>query len=134
MDFANHSDCHRTTLGHFLNHGIWDETILETAVRMAVLSIIYGEAKRSGKPVLCIVDDTISSKTVPSSKAELPIEAADFHFSHLKGKSDYGHQAIAVLLSRNGIIRKRKIKCVPDSKKSRRIIRREIRIHSRAEE
>ena len=29
---------------------------------------------------------------------------------------------------------KRKIKCVPDSKKSRRIIRREIRIHSRAEE
>ena len=32
VDFANHSDCHRTTLGHFLNHGIWDETILETAV------------------------------------------------------------------------------------------------------
>ena len=53
--------------------------------------------------MLCIVDDTISSKTVPSSKAELPIEAADFHFSHLKGKSDYGHQAIAVLLSCNGI-------------------------------
>ncbi|MBR0483772.1 MAG: hypothetical protein IJJ69_03220 [Oscillospiraceae bacterium] len=81
VDFANHSDCHRTTLGHFLNHGIWDETILETAVRMAVLSIIYGEAKRSGKPVLCIVDDTISSKTVPSSKAELPIEAADINQS-----------------------------------------------------
>ncbi|GEM_PF-5940730 len=32
------------------------------------------------------------------------------------------------------VSRKRKIKCVPDSKKSRRIIRREIRIHSRAEE
>ncbi len=29
---------------------------------------------------------------------------------------------------------KRKIKCVPDSKSSRRIIRRELRIHSRAEE
>ena len=29
---------------------------------------------------------------------------------------------------------KRKIKCTPDNKKSRRIIRREIRIHSRAEE
>ena len=103
VDFAKHSDCHRTTIGYFLNHGVWDETVLETAVRMAVLSIIYGEARRSGKPVLCIVDDTISSKTVPSSKAEFPIESADFHFSHLKGKSDYGHQAIAVLLSCNGI-------------------------------
>jgi len=103
VDFANHSDCHRTTLGYFLNHGKWDETVLEAAVRMAVLSIIYNEAKRSGKPVLCIIDDTISSKTVPSSKAAIPIESADFHFSHLKGKSDYGHQAIAVLLSCNGI-------------------------------
>jgi hypothetical protein len=103
VDFANHSDCHRTTLGYFLNHGKWDETILETAVKMSVLSIIYEEAKRSGKPVFCIVDDTISSKTVPSSKAELPIGSAEFHYSHLKGKSDYGHQAIAVLLSCNGI-------------------------------
>ena len=103
VDFANHSECHRTTLGYFLNHGKWDETILETAVRMSVLSMIYEEAKRSGKPILCIVDDTISSKTVPSSKAEFPIESADFHYSHLKGKSDYGHQAIAVLLSCNGI-------------------------------
>ena len=103
VDFANHSDCHRTTLGYFLNHGKWDETILETAVKMSVLSIIYEEAKRSGKPVFCIVDDTISSKTVPSSKAEFPIESAEFHYSHLKGKSDYGHQSIAVLLSCNGI-------------------------------
>ena len=103
VDFANHSDCHRTTLGHFLNHGKWDETVLETAIKMSVLSIIYEEAKRSGKPVLCMIDDTISSKTIPSSKAELPIESADFHFSHLKGKSDYGHQAIAVLLSCNGM-------------------------------
>ena len=66
VDFANHSDCHRTTLGYFLNHGKWDETILETAVKMSVLSIIYEEAKRSGKPVFCIVDDTISSKTAPT--------------------------------------------------------------------
>ena len=80
-------------------HGKWDET----AIRMSVLSMIYEEAKRSGKSVLCIVDDTISSKTVPSSKIEFPIESADFHYSHLKGKSDYGHQTVAVLLSCNGI-------------------------------
>lgn len=49
------------------------------------------------------MDDTISSKAVPSSKAKHPIESAYFHYSHLKGNSDYGHQAIAVLLSCNGI-------------------------------
>ena len=31
------------------------------------------------------------------------MEAASFHFSHLKRKQDYGHQAVAVLLSCNGI-------------------------------
>jgi cyclopropane fatty-acyl-phospholipid synthase-like methyltransferase len=50
------------------------------------------------------VDDTISSKTKPSSRALHPIEDAYFHQSHLKGKQDYGHQAVAVMLSCNGII------------------------------
>ena len=48
--------------------------------------------------------DTISSKTKPSSKAKHPIEDAYFHFSHLKRKQDYGHQAIAVMLCCNGIV------------------------------
>jgi len=103
IDFAQHSDCHRTTIGYFLNHGKWDEKILETAIRQSVIDIIYEESKRSGKPILCIVDDTISSKAVPPSKVKHPIDSAYFHYSHLKGKSDYGHQAITVLLSCNGI-------------------------------
>ncbi|MEH2951675.1 hypothetical protein VV089_01540 [Candidatus Merdisoma sp. JLR.KK011] len=48
-------------------------------------------------------DDTISSKTKPSSRALHPIEDAYFHQSHLKGKQNYGHQAVAVMLSCNGI-------------------------------
>ncbi|MFR8492214.1 MAG: hypothetical protein ACLVC1_00865 [Mediterraneibacter gnavus] len=59
---------------------------------------------RTGKPVFCIVDDTIASKTKPSSQALHPIEDAYFHQSHLKGKQDYGHQAVAVMLSCNGIV------------------------------
>jgi len=50
------------------------------------------------------VDDTIASKTKPSSQALHPIEDAYFHQSHLKGKQDYGHQAVAVMLSCNGIV------------------------------
>ena len=49
-------------------------------------------------------DETISSKTKPSSRALHPIEDAYFHQSHRKGKQDYGHQAVAVMLSCNGIV------------------------------
>ena len=50
------------------------------------------------------MDDTIASKTKPSSRALHPIEDAYFHQSHVKGKQDYGHQAVAVMLSCNGIV------------------------------
>ena len=65
--------------------------------------IIYSESERSGKPVFVIIDDTIASKTKPSSKALHPIEDAYFHQSHLKRRQDYGHQAVGVMLSCNGI-------------------------------
>ena len=36
----------------------------------------------------------IASKTKPSLQALHPIEDAYFYQSHLKGKQDYGHQAV----------------------------------------
>ena len=104
IDFGKYSACHRTTVAHFLNKGKWDHARLEDILKNTVIQVIYKEAQRSGKPVFCIVDDTISSKTKPSSRALHPIEDAYFHQSHLKGKQDYGHQAVAVMLSCNGII------------------------------
>ena len=102
-DFAKNSSCHRTTIAHFLNSGKWDDPLLSDTLKRSVIEIIYSEAARTGKPVFCIVDDTIASKTKPSSRALHPIEDAYFHQSHLKGKQDYGHQAVAVMLSCNGI-------------------------------
>lgn len=104
IDFEKYSSCHRTTVAHFLNKGKWDDTRLEDILKSTVIQFIYKEALQSGKPVFCIVDDTISSKTKPSSQALHPIEDAYFHQSHLKGKQDYGHQAVAVMLSCNGIV------------------------------
>ena len=98
------SENHRTTIAYFLNHGKWDENILEQCVKAEVIRRIYGEAERTGKPIYCIVDDTIASKTKPSSRALHPIEDAYFHQSHLKKKQDYGHQAVGVMLSCNGIV------------------------------
>ena len=103
-DFAKNSSCHRTTIAHFLNSGKWDDTLLSDTLKQSVIEIIYSEAARTGKPVFCIADDTIASKTKPSSQALHPIEDAYFHQSHLKGKQDYGHQAVAVMLSCNGIV------------------------------
>lgn len=104
INFAENSDCHRTTIAHFLNHGKWDDRKLQKIIKQMVVDIIYKEASRSGKPVFCIVDDTIASHTKPSSQALHPMEAAYFHQSHLKKKQDYGHQAVAVMLSCNEII------------------------------
>lgn len=104
VDFERNSTCHRTTIAHFLNHGKWDDGKLEDTLKASVVQLIYKEAQRSGKPVFCIVDDTISSKTKPSSRALHPIEDAYYHQSHLKGRQDYGHQAVSVMLSCNGIV------------------------------
>ena len=58
-DFAKNSSCHRTTIAHFLNSGKWDDSLLSDTLKCSVIEIIYSEAARTGKPVFCIVDDTI---------------------------------------------------------------------------
>ena len=103
VDMAHYSERHRTSISRFLREDRWDEQPLKAASKKTVIDIIYGESEKTGLPILVIIDDTISSKTIPSSKAVHPIEAAGFHFSHLKRKQDYGHQAVGVLLSCNGI-------------------------------
>jgi len=103
VNFARYSPCHRTTVAHFLNAGKWNDSLLDDIIKRKVIEVIYGEALASGKPIYIIIDDTIMSKTKPSSQAANPIEDAYFHQSHLKRKQDYGHQAVSVMLSCNGI-------------------------------
>ena len=94
---------HRTTVSHFLNNGKWNSLQFEKALKRQVIDRIYGEPRKSGEPVFCIVDDTIASHAKPSSQAAHPIEAAYYHQSHLKKRQDYGHQAVGVMLSCNGL-------------------------------
>ena len=103
VDMEEHSERHRTSISRFLRNEDWEDSELETAMKALVIKTIYEESERTGEPVYCIVDDTIASKTKPSSKANHPIESAYFHDSHLKRKQDYGHQIVGVLLSCNGI-------------------------------
>ena len=97
------SDKYRTSVSHFLNNGKWNSAQFEKALKKQVIDRIYRESRKSGKPILCIVDDTIASHTKPSSQAVHPIEAAYYHQSHLKKRQDYGHQAVSVMLACNGL-------------------------------
>lgn len=97
-----HRPCYRTTIAHFLNHGKWNGKQQEDMLKSPVPELIYAQC--FGQPLYYIVDDTISSKAKPSSQALHPIENAYFHQSHLKRKQKYGHQAVAVMLTCNGII------------------------------
>lgn len=56
VDFEKCSSCHRTSIAHFLNHGKWDDALLESIIKKSVIDIIYHEAQKTGKPVFCIVD------------------------------------------------------------------------------
>ena len=63
IHFTQNSDYHRTTIAHFLNHGKWDSDKLQQILKQMVVEIIYEEARRSSKPIFCIVDDNIASHT-----------------------------------------------------------------------
>lgn len=98
------SQNHRTSITRFLSSDAWDESNLFRSFRSMVVDLIWSKSKETGKPIYFIIDDTISEKTKPSSKATNPIEKCSFHNSHLKGKTVYGHQILVSLLSCDGLV------------------------------
>lgn len=94
---------HRTSVTRFLSKSPWNETLLRNSLKSFVLELIWQKSREAKKPIYFIIDDTISEKTMPSSKAVNPIEKCSFHNSHLKGKTVYGHQILVSLLSCDGL-------------------------------
>ena len=90
---------HRTSITRFLSSYSWNEKLLERALKAYIVELIWVRARETKQPIYFIIDDTISEKTKPSSKAINPIEKCSFHNSHLKGKNVYGHQILVSLLS-----------------------------------
>lgn len=89
---------HRTNIGRFLSKSPWNEDYVERALRNLVIKKIWDISRTTGEPIYVAIDDTISERTVPSSKALKPIEKCGFHNSHLKGKVVYGHQLVTLML------------------------------------
>lgn len=95
---------HRTSCSRFLSNSSWDEFFLERSLKSYIVELIWAKSRESNQPIYFIIDDTISEKTKPSSKAKNPIEKCSFHNSHLKGKKVYGHQILVSLLSCDGLV------------------------------
>lgn len=97
------SNKNRSSINRFISKSNWDESLLQKTLKNFVVDIILKRSKETGKPIYFIIDDTISKKTKPSSKAKNPIEKCNFAYSHLENKTVYGHQIIVSLLSCDGL-------------------------------
>ncbi|KEI04593.1 IS701 family transposase [Clostridium botulinum] len=95
---------HRTSTTRFLSNSSWNEKLLDRALNSYIVDLIWARSRETKQPIYFIIDDTISEKTKPSSKAINPIEKCSFHNSHLKGKNVYGHQILVSLLSCDGLV------------------------------
>lgn len=97
-DFSEYSHTHRTSCGHFLSKGKWDEHRLDQTQKREIFSTVETQALHTGRPIYVSIDDTVCKKTKPSSKAKHPMEKAGWHFSHTEGKKVYGYQFLGIHL------------------------------------
>ena len=95
---------HRSSISRFLSKSPWDEELLKRSYQRFVVDLIYKISCATNKKIYFIIDDTISEKTKPSSKAEKIIQDCGFHKSHLTGKTVYGHQILVSMLSCDGLV------------------------------
>ncbi|MCD3203141.1 MFS transporter [Clostridium botulinum C/D] len=88
-------------------------------MKSKIIELIWNKSNELQKPIYLIIDDTISEKTKPSSKAINPIEKCYFHNLHLKRKTVYGHQLVVALLSCDGLVLPYSIKIYDKSNMSK---------------
>ena len=98
-EMSAYSGNHRTTISHFLCRGKWDDKRLAEKLAQKSHEFISQSAQKRGTPIFVSIDDTVNPKKKPSSRAERPMEGGAFVYSHLQGKTVWGHQAIAALVS-----------------------------------
>lgn len=91
--YLESSKKHRTTLGHFLKNGSWNENYLLRQTKKQIMQKVDSQ-----EPVFLLLDDTLCEKCKPSSQANHPTESCGYHFSHTSGKSVWGHQVLQLML------------------------------------
>lgn len=85
-DYAEVGPVHRTSYGHFLSKGKWDDEKLEETQKRESFQTLLELSHRNGTPLFVSIDDTVLPKTPPSSKAKRPTQGTGWHYSHLEEK------------------------------------------------
>ncbi len=98
-DYAEVFPTHRTTYGHFLAKGKWDDEKMAQTQQRESFQTITEIAASGQEPIFISIDDTVITKTKPSSKAKHPTEGTGWYYSHLEGKVVYGYQVHAAIVS-----------------------------------
>ena len=98
-DFAELNQGNRTTYGHFLSKGKWDEQKVSQQQQAQALRKADELARENGAPIYLSIDDTVIKKKNPSSRATRPMEGTGWHYSHLEGKQVYGYQVFGAHIS-----------------------------------
>ena len=65
-DYAEVGPVHRTSYGHFLSKGKWDDKKLEETQKSENFQILLELSHRNGTPLFVSIDDTVLPKTPPS--------------------------------------------------------------------
>ncbi|MEY8232867.1 transposase [Oscillospiraceae bacterium 50-16] len=89
-DFAELKQGFRTSYGHFLSKGKWDEQKVSQQQQTEALRQADELALAKGAPIYLSIDDTVIEKKKPSSRATRPMEGTGWHYSHLEGKQVFG--------------------------------------------
>ena len=98
-DFAELKQGSRTTYGHFLSKGKWDEKAVSQTQREESFRKAAELAQTKQAPLYLSIDDTVIEKKKPSSQAKRPMEGAGWHYSHLAGKQVFGYQVFGANIS-----------------------------------
>lgn len=98
-DFAELKQRVRSTYGHFLSKGKWDEKKVYQKQQEGAFRKLAELALERQSPLYLSIDDTVIEKKKPSSQAKRPMEGTGWHYSHLEGKQVFGYQVFGADIS-----------------------------------
>ena len=98
-DFAELNQGFRTTYGHFLSKGKWDEKAVSHKQQEESFRKAAELALAKQVPLYLSIDDTVIEKKKPSSRAKRPMQGTGWHYSHLAGKQVFGYQVFGANIS-----------------------------------
>lgn len=86
-------------MSHFLSKGKWDDEKLRQSLREETYRYIEEQSAKENQPLFVSIDDTTNPKKKPSSQAKRPMQGGAYLYSHLLGKTVWGHQVQAAIIS-----------------------------------